>query len=157
MRTIWGSEREPELNAYLAQWAAIRLFRRLDGFGPCTTMGVFDDARLIAVMVYNNWDRQTGVLEIHGVAETPRWLAKPVLHEMFAYPFEQLGCQMVVMRVSANDSRLRRILTAYGFDHYLIKRLRGRDEDECVYTLTDDAWRANGFHRENSAAHRRAA
>lgn len=150
MNIIWGSVEEPELNAYLSQWAAIQLFRTLDGFGPCTTMGVFDGPKLVAVMVYHNMDRKAGVLEISGTCLDPRWLTRKVLQEMFAYPFNELGVQMLVMRVSANDTRLLRMLTAFGFDHYTIARLRGRNEDERVFTLTDDAWRANKFTRRNS-------
>ena len=66
---------------------------------------------------------------------------------MFAYPFEHLGCQMTVTRNSARNRRLHRQLSAYGFQSFLVPRLRGRAEDEMIWTLTDDEWRANGFHR----------
>src|SRR5690606_2224075 len=79
-----------------------------------------------------------GAIEVSGAADTPRWLTKKVLWEMFAYPFEHLGCQIVVMRVSTENTRLHRILTAYGFECYRIPRLRGRHEDELIFTLTDD-------------------
>lgn len=102
---VWGGPNAPELNAALAHWAC----EKLDitrGFGPCTTMGVFKDATdPIAVMVYHNWMPENGVIEISGAATTSRWLTRPVLWEMFSYPFNQLGNQLVVMRVSERNRR----------------------------------------------------
>lgn len=114
---------------------------------PYTTMGVFDGDNIVAAIVYNNWQPEARVIEFHGAGITPRWLTRPVLHAMFEYPFEQLGCQMVVTRNSERNTRLHRQLRAYGFDSVVIPRLRGRDEGECIFWLTDDDWRANGFQK----------
>lgn len=145
--TLWAGPREPELNKALADWCAAHIGLPRGFEAPYVTMGVFDDGRLVAVMLYNNFQPEAGVIEIHGAGITPRWLTRPVLHEMFAYPFEQIGCQMVVMRVSERNTRLLRMLTAYGFDHVTIPRLRGRDEGERIFWLTEEAWRLNKFER----------
>lgn len=137
-----------EMNDALWRWASVKLFNSLDGFGPCSTLGVFDGGAIAAVVVYHNYDRRAAVIELSGVAETAEWLKRHVLRKMFEFPFQDLGCQMVVMRVSANDRRLMRILTAYGFQHYKIARLRGRHEDELIFTLTDDDWRNNRFNQK---------
>lgn len=147
MKVLWASDREPALNDHLAQWASFKLYGHLRGFGPATTMGVFEGPVLTAVMVFHDYSSERGVIEVSGVSEDPRWLKRHVLRELFSYPFEQLKCQLVVMRVSEKNARLRRILTAYGFDAFRIPRLKGRDEAEIIYTLTDDAWKANGFHK----------
>lgn len=154
MQAVWGSELEPELNAYLSSWASFKLFGHGRGFGPCVTMGVFEDGRLVGCMVYHNHEREAGLIEISGVSERKDWLKRHVLWEMFAYPMNQLGCQMVVMRVSEKNQQwngrgLPRLLKAYGFTSQRIPRLYGRHEDGILYCLTDDAWRANGFHRQN--------
>lgn len=148
MKTLWASEREPELNAYLSQWASRHCDGHIRGFGACTTMGVFDGERLVGCMVFHNFFRESGVIEISGAALSPRWLTRPVLWEMFDYPFNRLGCQTVAMRVGASNKRLHRTLTRYGFKCYILPRLRGRTEDEFVFLLTDDDWRNNGFHPE---------
>lgn len=149
MNTIWGSDKEPELNRYLSIWAAVQIFGEPDSFGPCTTMGVFDDGKLIGVMVYHNYDRRRSVIEISGAAIDPRWLARHVLKEMFDYPFRQLKVQALVMRVAEEDKRLERILHAYGFKSYLIPRLRGWGKNEVLYLLTDDVWASNKFNRKS--------
>lgn len=149
MNIVWGSE--PELNRCLWEWACFRIFGHLDGFGPCTTMGVFKGPKLQAVMVYHNWDEKTGVIEISGAAETSRWLTKPVLFEMHSYVFDQLGCQLIFQRnsernVAANGRGLQRMLKSYGYTQTRIPRLYGRKEDGIIHCLTDDAWRQNGYH-----------
>mgnify|MGYP001186295903 CR=1 FL=1 len=146
MNVLWGND--PGVNRALAAWCADQIGLPRPFQEPYITMGVFDGSKLVAVMLYNNFHPEAGVIEIHGAATSPRWLTRPVLWEMFSYPFIQMGCQNVVMRVSERDKRLARILTAYGFQHVTIPRLRGRDEGERIYWLTDDAWKANGFHRE---------
>lgn len=154
MHVLWASDAEPDLNAHLSQWASFKLYGHLKGFGPCTSMGVFEGPNLIAVMVFHDYSKDRGVIEVSGVSEKPEWLKRHVLKEMFSYPFEELNCQLVVMRVSEKDKRLKRILTAYGFEGFEIPRLKGRHEAEIIYTLTDDAWYGNGFHvpRESAMA-----
>lgn len=143
IRTLWPSD--PRVAGSLAQWCAARIGLQRGFEPPYVTMGVFDDENLIAVVLYNNYQPEAGVVEFHGASVSPRWLARHVLREMFAYPFEQLGCQMVVTRNSAKNRRLHRMLKSYGFADYYIPRLRGRDEDEIIWTLTDEGWRENGF------------
>lgn len=152
MRVLWGSEREPELNARLWMWASMKIFGHARGFGPCSTMGIFDGADLVAVAVFHDFNRDAGIVEISGASDDKRWLTRPVLWEMFSYVFDQLGCQMVVQRASVrnvqeNGRGLPRLFKAYGFTAIDIPRLYGRDEDGVLYCLTDDAWRANGFHK----------
>lgn len=147
MNVLFATSHEQEVNNALGQWAALRIFESGGSFAPpFSTMGVFDNADLIAVIVFHNYSSDHGVIEISGAAETPRWLTRPVLYRMFAFAFITLGCQLVTMRVDPADKRLRRILTAYGFDTITLPRFRGRDKDETLYTLTDDKWIANGFH-----------
>jgi RimJ/RimL family protein N-acetyltransferase len=150
LRLYWGNDKvDPKLNKALADWCERKITGGTGrGFGACTTLGIFEGQLLLGVVVYHNYVSKAGVIEVGGAADHPRWLTPSVLYEMFAFPFNELGCQMVVMRVSADNTRLAKILTRYGFDSYRIPRLRGRHEDEIVFTLTDDRWRNNGFHRK---------
>lgn len=155
MNTVWGGSANADANDALANWCAAHIGLPRPFEPPYSTMGVFDGEKLIAVMLYNNWQPEAGVIEIHGAATDKRWLTKAVLWEMFSYPFQRAGAQLVVMRVSERNSMwngrgLPRLLKSYGFNDYRIPRLRGRGEDEILYTLTDDDWRANGFHKENA-------
>nr|DAF83398.1 MAG TPA: hypothetical protein [Caudoviricetes sp.]DAK00527.1 MAG TPA: hypothetical protein [Caudoviricetes sp.] len=151
MLPFWGHDRT------VAAWVARQIPGCARGFGNCRALGVADGAKLVAGVVYHNWEPEHGVIELSGAATTPRWLTRPVLWTMFSYPFAGIGCQMAVMRVSARNQQwngrgLPRLLKAYGFENHTIPRLYGRDEDGQIFTLTDDAWRANGFHKKELAA-----
>jgi RimJ/RimL family protein N-acetyltransferase len=119
------------------------------GFGNCKAIGVLDaDGALVAGMVFHDWQPGPGLIQISSASKTPRWLTANVRHMMFSYPFDQIGCQMVVLLVSATNERMVRIAKAFGFTPNLIKRMRGRDEDGFVFTLTDDDWRSSRFTRK---------
>lgn len=144
MEIVWGDGNGPERNRMLAEWAGAILGHPVSG--PCTTMGVLDGADLIAVVVFHNWSRRAGIIELSAASTTPRWLTRPVLRAMFGYPFLQLQAQLVALRVSERNERMIGIALRFGFTGYRIPRLRGPDEAEIILTLTVEDWRANGFH-----------
>lgn len=123
-------------------------------------VGVADqDGRLIAGIVWHNWEPEAQIIELSGAA-LPRkyWITRETLRHMYGYPFKQLGCQTVFQRFPADDMCQRRILTAYGFDLIEVPRMFGRHRDGVLARLTDDAWAANKFNRrEAGIADRREA
>lgn len=108
------------------------------GFGPCSAIGFGEP--LVAGVVYHNWNPEAGVIELSAASSTRKWLTKDRLRQVFEYPFEQLGCQMCIARISENNNRARRIWQALGANEYVIPRLRGIDEAEVIATLTKEAW-----------------
>lgn len=158
MNVLWAAADKPDINDALGNWCATHIGLPR-GFRDHSCMGVFESGRPIAVMVFHDWQPERGVIEISGAATDKRWLNRKTLWEMFSYPFNEVGAQIVVMRVSErnvmwNGRGLPRILKAYGFNSFEIPRLRGRDEGEIVFTLTDDDWRANGFHEVKNGQER---
>lgn len=156
MRVIYGSEATPEkqeINRALGDFASRRIWGEGRGFGPFGSIGVVDDTgTVIASFIYHNWDIHAGVIEISGAADTQRWGKRHIIHEMFAIPFDQFGCQMVVLRVYPENQTpggrgLVRLLKAYGFKEYLIPRLGGRHQDQILFTLTDNDWRSSRFQK----------
>lgn len=141
---LWaGDALQPELHAAMIAYVDERIEGRGRGFGNCKTMGVFDDDDILGVIVFHNWNPEAGVIEISAAADSPRWLNRWVLDRIFGYAFDDVGCQLVVARISEHNQATQRIFTRYGFENVLIKRLRGRGEDERIFTLTDDAWRSD--------------
>lgn len=150
MKTVWANAGHP-LNGAIGDFVSLRIFGEPGAFRDHTALAVFEQreggALMVAGLVYHDYDGRAGVIQISGAADTPRWLTRPVLKEMFSFPFDELGCQAVVMRVDPGDVRLARILSAYGFERHLLPRMRGRDRDDALFILFDDVWRGNGFHK----------
>lgn len=134
----------------LKRWVADRVWPgKSKSFPECMAVGVFDDQKPMGVLLWHDWDPDAGTMEFSAAADDRRWLSRKSLMAIFGYAFEHVGCQMVVCRTSAADRQkhLHRIFRAYGFDEFRIPRLFGRDEDGMVYTLTEEKWRSNGFHK----------
>lgn len=134
-------------NEAVAAWVAAHIPGCERGFDRPVSIGVVEDERLIGGTCFHNWQPEAGVIEMSSAATSPRWLHPRMLRAIFEYPFDQLGCQLVVMRVSERNERMIGIARKFGFDGYLIPRLRGRDENEWLFTLTDEAWRSHKFKR----------
>jgi RimJ/RimL family protein N-acetyltransferase len=114
-----------------------------------STIGIVDkDGHLVAGVLYNNYDQVAGIIEISCAAlPGSHWLTRDSLRLIHAYPFEQLGCQMVVARIAADDKRALRQLAAYNYAFVRVPRLFGRDRDAVLCLLTREAWEANKFNR----------
>ncbi|MEQ9634601.1 MAG: GNAT family protein [Devosia marina] len=134
-------------SATVAQWVSEHIPGCERGFAGQGAIGVVEDGRLIGGTVFHNWSPESGVVEMSSAATSPRWLSRPMLKAIFGYVFDQLGCQLVVMRVSERNTRMIRIAEKFGFTGYLIPRLRGRDEAEWVFTLTEEKWRQHPLAR----------
>ena len=132
----------------LSRWVANLIWPgKSRDFGNCQGMAVIDGETLIAGMIYHNFEPDAGVVEISGAGTDKRWLNRETLRVMFSVPFKDWGCQAVIMRVADDNRPLHRMLKAYGFDHYTIPRLRGRDASENIFVLTEEAWAGNKFNK----------
>jgi hypothetical protein len=120
------------------------------GFGPAArAIGVMDDeGRLIAGLVYHNYDPASEIIEMSGAALPGKhWLTRNTLRQMYQYPFLQVGCQMIVQRNSADDERLLGMLASYDYTFIKVPRMLGRNEDGVLCCLTYEAWASNRFNK----------
>jgi RimJ/RimL family protein N-acetyltransferase len=133
----------------VARWVANQIGGAIQerGFEQCAAIGVVLGNNAIAGVVYNHYYPEYGVIEISAAATDRRWLNRRTIYELLAFPFETLKVQLVVMRVSALNTRMLGIAVRLGFLGYPIPRLRGRTEDEVIFTLSDDGWRSGRFGR----------
>lgn len=134
-------------NETVAAWVAAHIPGCERGFDRPVSIGVIEGGRLIGGTVFHNWNPEAGIIEMSSAGTSPRWLSRKMLKAIFGYVFDQIGCQLVVMRVSERNSRMIEIAQRFGFKGHLIPRLRGRDEAEWLFTLTDDQWRQHPLAR----------
>lgn len=139
MRPVWGLD-----DIVLPFVAAVACLPGLDGRGLAI---VRTDGELIAGMVFNNWNPDAGVIEVHAASVDGRWVSRSVMREAGKYIFDTCRCQVGVVRTTEDNKPVRRWMQALGADEYIIPRLRGRNEPEVIYTLTEEAFRASRFSR----------
>ena len=117
-------------------------------FPPATALGwATAEEGIVAGFVFTNWQPDDGVIEVSGYSTRRDWATPSIVRELFAYPFEQLGCRLVVGRHSERNTRVRRIWKALGADEAVLPRMRADDEDEAVSLLHRDDWRKSRFAR----------
>jgi hypothetical protein len=109
-------------------------------FGRCKTIGVIDGDRLIAGLVYYNYDPDAETIEMGARAITPRWFTRATYRRLFEYPFVECGCQMLYARIPVENEYLLSQFARMNFNLTVIPRLYGRSEDGVLCTLTDDQW-----------------
>lgn len=110
------------------------------------SMGVFEDGNLVAGTLYHNHYPEYGLVELSSASISKRWLTKHVINAMFFLPFNRLGCQLCVLRVSEKNENMIGIARKFGFEETFIPRLRGRDEGEFIFTLTEEAWKESKYY-----------
>lgn len=143
----FGPRSLPVENEMVGAFVSNLIWGRPDGIRDYCSMGVFNEGALVGGTLYHNWHPESGVIELTSASVTPRWLTRTVIKAMFSLPFDILKCQLCVLRVSERNKRMVRIARKFGFSEFLIPRLRGRDESEFVFTLTDDQWAASPYNR----------
>lgn len=130
----------PENNKIVADFVSTIIWGKPECLSDYCTMAVIENGTLVGGTVYHNYHRDEGVIELTSASTSKRWLTRPVIRAMFDLPFDRLGCQLIALRVSERNKNMCTIARKFGFDEVYIPRLRGRDEGEWIFTLTDDAW-----------------
>lgn len=85
---VFGHDRE------IADWVAERIPEASE-FGACTAIGVATPASLVAGLVYHDYHRDAGNLQLTMAADSPVWATRPIIAGLLHYPFRQLGCWSV--------------------------------------------------------------
>lgn len=132
-------------NQIVGDFVSIGIWGEPQRIEKYASMAVLQDGKLIAGTLYHNYYEDEGVVELSSFSLSKLWLTRKVLNAMFAMPFERLGCQLVVTRVSERNTVMIDIMRRFGFDEVLIPRLRGRDHGEFIFSYTDDQWHSSKF------------
>ena len=139
MQIVYGQDQ------YVRDWVANQIGQIGFAGNTLNAFGVAENGALIGGTVFHNHYPKEGVVEMSSAGISPRWLAARMIRTIFTYAFDLLECQMVVMRVSSDNLVMVNIANRFGFSGYLIPRLRGKNEGEWIFTLTDDQWRSSRF------------
>jgi RimJ/RimL family protein N-acetyltransferase len=146
MMIVFGDD--PQLNRAFAGWLEEKLNLRRPIREPYRAAGIFDGSELIAALVFENYRSADGTVEIGGAATTPKWMSRTIMREMAEYVFGNLRCQMAVFRVPERNSHVVDMLKRVGMEFIQIPRLRGRNESEYFFLMTDDGWDQNRLNRK---------
>lgn len=135
----------------VAAFVARGIFSEGREFGACTALGFATEAEgLVAGFVFHNYEPENGVIEVSGYSTRRDWVNHAHLKTLFEYPFDQLGCRMVVARHSERNKRVIRIWAALGAKQITLPELRGPNEAEVVALLKAEDWKSSKFMRQTN-------
>ena len=99
------------LDAEFAAWVAARLPHvGADlGFGNCRAVGVAQgvapEDKLLAGVVYHDWQPKASTIQISCAARSPLWAHPDTLAELLAIPFERMGVNKIWMAIPHTNER----------------------------------------------------
>ena len=99
----------------VAEWVSLQIPEVNNGFQQATAIGVVSEGKLIAGVVYNEWQPDYKTLQLSIAAINPMWARKEVISGLLAYPFCQLDVYKCWMTVSSDNEKSLRMTTKVGF------------------------------------------
>lgn len=144
-----GPMSDPRDNKVVGDFVSTIMFGHPGELVNYCSMGVLRNGVLVAGVIYHDYYPNTGVVEISAASVDKKWMTRAVVRDIFRLPFDRLGCQMIAMRTSEYNHSVRCILERYGVKSITIPRMRGRNEAEILYTVTEEEWRFSPFMRTN--------
>jgi len=99
----------------ICEWASKGIFGNPSMFDrDCSAIGVMEDGRLIAGVIYNNYYPNISIeMSIYSVDK--RWATRQNLRAFFHYPFIQLNLKRVTTLCSANEGDIIMFNQRLGF------------------------------------------
>lgn len=142
---------------YVSKWVASNLRGMVVGFGPCSAIGVQNEGRLIAGVVYHDYRPTYGSMQMSVYAERgTRWLSKDHLDVFFSYPFKQVGCKSVHIACARNNKHAKQFVARIGFRHAGLLRRGFGIVDAVLYDMLpeDCKWLRSPDERQSVTAAR---
>lgn len=126
----------------IGQWVCDRIghLREASGFGPYTSLGVYDGTSIIAGVVFHDYNPDYSNVQISMAADTPRWATRSTIAKLMAYPFRQLGVNRVTTITPASFARVIKFNVGLGFQmEGVLRKGYGFDDAVIMGLLKDEA------------------
>lgn len=127
---------DPKAAPLIARWACERL-DHVDEPAGYSAIGITDasDTKLIGAVLYTDHRPKTRSIEMWAVGEG-NWLTHQKIRALFEYPFVQLGCNRVMLKVARANKTARAFVKKLGFvEEGKIREGIGPGKDMMIYGM----------------------
>lgn len=101
-----------------------------------TFFGKEINQELVAVAGYSNYNPDTSSVYLHLAGEEGKnWMTKDFLWFMFAYPFVQLDCQVLLANILSNNQKCLQLANHIGFKLLEVQKQKCGDLDVHVFWM----------------------
>jgi RimJ/RimL family protein N-acetyltransferase len=98
----------------VARWVVERI-PHVDDFGPSVGIGVVNEGRMLAGIVYHDYQPENQTIQLSMAAASPMWARRPIIAGLLKYPFEQLGVYKVWTGTPADNEKALKVNKHIGF------------------------------------------
>jgi hypothetical protein len=144
LRIVHGDLDNPFARDILCKFALGILQKDID-FGPCMALGVVSKSDILGTVIFHDYVKSRGTIEMSIAAKSRKWLTRNVVKEIARLAFITNNCQMLYARCDGDDQTTDRILSALGFNKTVIPNMRGKNKSEHLFQMTKDNWFVSRF------------
>lgn len=134
--------------SFLERWAASQLPHvGARGFGPCQAVGVVkgsgaSDARLLAVVVFHDWQPAARTVQISCASTSPMWAHPQTIRELLSIPFgKDYDCFKVWVAIPHTNERSIRFNRGMGMrEEARIRHQFGQGTHAVIMGMTRPEW-----------------
>ncbi len=100
----------------VSDWVAERILGiGRHGLSKGPAIGVMSDGRLIAGVVYNEYQPEHRTMQLHIASSSPMWARKETIRDLLAYPFLQLGVYKCWVQTPIDNEKSLKATKHIGF------------------------------------------
>ncbi|CAB4139856.1 hypothetical protein UFOVP353_59 [uncultured Caudovirales phage] len=99
---------------FFAKWTEERIPHVTD-FGPCAALGVVSGDKVLAGVVFHDYQPDFKTIQLSMAADSPRWATRNIIKELLSYPFFQLGVEKVWTSTPHTNERAIKFNKGIGF------------------------------------------
>jgi hypothetical protein len=99
---------------YVKNWVMgkIDYLHRLDNF---VTTAIHVKTRMIAGIIYHDYQPEYDVIQMSMAAVSPMWAKKKIINRLLEYPFRQLKCYKVMIIIRSDNDKAIKTMKNIGF------------------------------------------
>lgn len=142
----------PEDADSVAAWVADQI-PHVSGFAPpYRTAAVFDRGhRLIAGVVFHDWIKEAGTMQLSMAAISPKWATRSVLSGLFRYAFVTNGANKLWTATPHDNEAAIRFNAGIGMRQEAVLRHHfGPGRHAVIRSMLADEWRASRWFDEQA-------
>ena len=139
-------QRQISMDKDMSSFVASHIFYAINGyngsFGPCE---MYEDKHVH--LVWHNYQRRYGTIELSVLADNPRWLTRDLLKKIVHYVEECVKCHTVILRCERDNDVVVRIGHVFNAETHVLTNCRGLNRDEVVMVISVDNFKRSRFWR----------
>lgn len=123
MKSVINSSLPPAYSDdYICSWVGKHIGMVGHQLMPCVTLQFLKKGNLEAAVIFNNYRPDARDIYLTIAADTPSWISKGRLNQIFSYVFEQLNCNRLSLMIRRKNKRARKLAEGLGFKYEGNKR-----------------------------------